>query len=176
MTDGLTGATKYKDILNAIEKFIHDDHLKFGRHYEEILCRESRHIIKNRQATRSEDMTEGFDYAITLDKTNIAVRTRSHDYLKFHDFTIRCENNGWKTELEKIKSGAGDLYLYCWKTEDGKSIKKYWLIDLHILRSSGVLDKQRSVMLNGDGTKFISISSDELFKSNALLASDTFTR
>ena len=161
-----------------IEQQIADDHRRFSRHYEEILHRHSRLIFSLSQSTSEQDMTEGFDYAITFDKVQIAVRNRAYKYFAdYGDFTIRAQSKMKnKTEIHKIKEGCGDVYLYAWKNQHDTNLYCYLLIDLNKLRSSGVLYKNRRLIPNIDGTKFISITLHELHKADCILAYDKFSK
>lgn len=159
--------------VQTITEQITQDHIKFHRFYQEIISRHIRYIFKARQSTPEQDMKEGFDYAITIDKTNIAVRNRKHKYLQYGDLTIRTKARGnGKTEIDKIKEGCGDIYLYTWQTENGKSIDSYLLVDLEKLRISGLLEETNELK-NGDNTKFCSISIQELRDKDCII---TYTK
>jgi hypothetical protein len=99
---------------------------------------------------------------------SIAVRVRRSGYDKrFKDLTIRSYNKGHKTEVDKLRAGHGDYYLYCWTDAAGR-ISSYWIIDLDTVREAGLLEKPTS-RSNHDGTMFLTISRKELVVAGALL-------
>ncbi len=154
-----------------ISESIRLDHFKYKDDYLEILKRHPQYFFSMRQATPSQDMKEGFDYALSIDKTDIPVRNRKHKYLSYGDFTIRSKSYyGFETEIDKIRKGFGDIYLYAWKTEDESSIHTYMLIDLNEFRNSGLSDQIRMPMSNPDKTQFFHYSISELRKSGCLIS------
>ena len=119
-------------------------------------------IVNINIADPEQDMKQATDFVITMTGGSVAVRIRRNGYYRFHDFTIRSSKpNGYKTELQKIKEGYGDFYLYCWTV--GDDIKKWILVNLDRLRKSGILEKDRKEIPNIDGSSsFIAISIEEL--------------
>lgn len=102
---------------------------------------------------------------IMFGKLRIALRVRRGQSSDFNDIIIRSQiPSGNCTELDKIREGFGDYYLYCW-TADGKTITEWILFDL---------DKFREVMdqclvtfdhFNDDGTAFNSYSISSMLDS-----------
>jgi hypothetical protein len=162
--------------MNAIKQQIAEDHRRFSRHYQEILHRHSRLIFSISQSSEEQDMKEGFDYFLSFNKVNIAVRNRGYYYLdKFGDFTIRSRSmNGGKTEIDKIREGCGDIYLYVWQNKKGTNLHTYLLIDLNKFRDSGLADKDKKYVKNTDGTCFFSYTIQELYRADCVLALNKF--
>lgn len=110
-------------------------------------------------ATAQQDIKEATDMVITTSgQKAIAVRIRRSN-VTFRDLTIRAyRTSGATTELEKIKEGAGDYYLYAWEASQSLSIGDWVLVDLHRLRHSGLLDHAWRRIANTDRkTEFIAI-------------------
>ncbi len=109
-------------------------------------------------ATFQQDVKQATDMVMSVTgQKAVAVRLRRAAY-PYRDLTLRAErSSGATTELDKIKQGYGDCYLYGW-THD-LSISEWMLIDLHQLRTSGLLDAPRFLISNLDRrTRFIAIS------------------
>ena len=127
-------------------------------------------IVKIEVAPDTLDQEEATDMVIQLKSGMVACRVR-RDNIKFRDWTIRTRSfYGKKTEIDKLREGYGDWYLYGW-AKDGK-ISRWMLIDLLKVRISGLLDKSRIEIPNTDGgrTKFIAISVPELIEADCLIA------
>lgn len=84
------------------------------------------------------DMKQATDLIIlTAHDLKIACRIRRPGFAERYpnQFTLRCYNGGYKTELEKIISGWGDWFFYGHaKDEQSHLIEPYWLIDLESFR------------------------------------------
>lgn len=138
---------------------------------QKIIIHDVGSFISLKEATIDQDMKEAFDFVITMDAKNIAVRIRTPNYYCFDDVTIR-----YRSEFDKIKSGLGSMYLYAWtKDINGhESIKRYVIFDLNKLRESGFFetinwDKRRKP--NTDGyTSLVWITISELIKHKSLCA------
>jgi len=116
-------------------------------------------IVKISLATPEEDMTMATDAKIVLTGSSIALRVRRDT--GFRDFTIRAYNRGNKTEIEKLREGYCDWYLYMWTVDD--TVKDWILVDMNKMRQSGLLEEQRNVKMNRDNsTGFIAYSIQEL--------------
>jgi hypothetical protein len=132
-------------------------------------------VFDLKKATAEEDSFGGFDFVFEMGSFTVPVRIRRPD-CKFRDFTIRSRSRGGgKTELQKIREGAGDVYFYAW-TEDFLGVEmlsEFMLVDLDAIRKAGLLASQsiatRREISNGDGTKFISISIIEINAASALI-------
>lgn len=142
---------------------------------KDILIHNTHHIIKVEVANDDQDTRQATDMIITVGSGDVAVRIRRDGYKqKYRDWTIRSfRRTGNKTELMKLREGFCRWYLYCW-TENNQIID-WILIDLDIVRRSGLLDKKRYQISNWDGTYFIAISVKEL-KDNNCLVSDRSTK
>jgi hypothetical protein len=100
----------------------------------------------------------------------IAVRVRRPEHRKWTDVTIRCRSvSGAKTELDKLRAGWGDWYVYAWE-DQAHQLSRWCILDLTCVRSQGLLDKPRAIRSNGDGTAFITIPLRELYIAGAMVA------
>jgi hypothetical protein len=159
-----------------IDYLIKKDNDVFKSKYQDIIFNNLNLILKSlnkelEQSNFKQDTEEATDYILSVNKICVAVRNRKYEYKKYKDITIRCiSNKNNKTELDKIKEGYGDVYLYCWQTEEGNNIDSYVLVDLNKLRYSNILSVDREILANrNDNAKFITISIDELDKINCLI-------
>lgn len=119
-------------------------------------------------STSDEDTKESFDLVYNS-RIEISVRIRNNEYLKYCDFTIRSRSKyGNLTEIDKIASGKGSIYLYAWKTKDNLALQTWLLVDINRIRdelvNSGV---QR---YNSDGTGFRAYNVIWLSSRNAIIA------
>lgn len=132
-------------------------------------------IIDIRDATFYEDTKQATDMKIEIKGTDIAVRQRegNYDFVDIYnrtnrnpDVTIRSRANGHKTELDKIRNGYGDYYLYAWT-----KMKDWIFYDINKLRKYNVLDKDNKLQEidNHDGTKFITLPIEKLYDINAII-------
>lgn len=139
---------------------------------EKVLLRNAMHLIKIDVASQQDDMQRATDFVVTMRGGAVAVRIRKDT--KYRDFTIRAKMaSGYKTELDKLRQGFGDFYLYLW-TEHG-ALVEYWLMDLHRLRASGMLDGERNIKWNVDrGSAFIALSLAELQNAGAIMNREVF--
>ena len=121
-------------------------------------------------------MTEGFDYFLSFEKVNVAVRNRAYLYLeKYGDFTVRSRSlNGGKTEINKIREGCGDIYLYTWQNQQGNNLHTYLLLDLNRFRESELAFKEKKHINNTDGTCFFSYTMQELYRADCILSLNKF--
>jgi len=124
-------------------------------------------IIRIRDATPKEDMTQSTDLVIEIDIGTVAARVRTKEYTfsKFPDVTIRSYNKGYKTEINKIKEGWASWYIYAWS-----EFNNWIFYDIDKVRDSGLLNKDFKERSNYDGTKFISIPVRDLHLIKAVLA------
>lgn len=144
---------------------------------KEIIHKHSKIFMDINKSTPVKDIHYATDYTIKTSNRDIAVRVRDPEKKgrRFRDLTIRTKTK-WnrKTEIDKIKEGYGDIYLYCWKDKNYK-IKDYMIIDIHKLRSSKLLEKKRKPIPNvdsagnKDGTEFVPISIGELNEFDCIL-------
>lgn len=127
------------------------------------------HIIKIDVSDPEDDMGKATDMVIKVTGGDVAVRLRTGERPE-RDLTIRSYNKGYKTELEKLRDGFGDWYFYAWFGPDNH-ISEWLLADINQMRISEILDVPRFEIPNGDGTKFISITIDELQATACLITS-----
>lgn len=159
-----------------IDYLIKKDNDVFKSKYQDIIFDNLNLILKSlnkelEQSNFKQDTEEATDYTLSINQIRFSVRNRKYKYKKYKDITIRCiSNKNNKTEIDKIKEGCCDVYLYCWQTEEGNDIDSYVLVDLNKLRRSNILSVRRKTHPNtNDNTKFINISIDELDESNCLI-------
>jgi len=127
-------------------------------------------FLEFRKANYEQDTKQATDMVIDIQGTTVAVRVRRPN-CKFRDLTLRAKTgyNG-KTEIDKIREGFGDWYLYAWEDSPGV-INEWMLIDLDKLRKSELLKLER-FQSNGDGTGFYWYKQSELNQCGCLLRSD----
>jgi hypothetical protein len=116
------------------------------------------------------DAKQATDMVITASgELAIAVRLRRPNY-RYRDLTLRAtRSTGIATELEKIRQGYGDYYLYGW-TGDSYSIQEWMFVDLSTLRTSGLLDVPWRVISNADRrTGFIAIPAKRLLEAGCIV-------
>lgn len=136
--------------------------------FKEILKRNSMHFLSLEVSNSEKDTQEATDMIIKIEGGDVALRVRNSN-LKYRDFTIRSRSKyGGKTELDKLKEGFGDWYLYGWGA--GGNVNEYVLIDLDKVRSFKLLDIDRNNISNGDGTTFINIEIGELQMIGCIVA------
>lgn len=133
-----------------------------------ILMRLLPHLVELSTAPIEMDIKCATDFVVRLKGGNIAVRLRRPD-CQFRDLTIRAlRDSGNKTELEKIKEGHGFRYFYGW-IDKNNIIAEWMLIDLDKVRDMGLLDIERPLIPNFDGTYFVGIPLADLDEADCLL-------
>lgn len=142
---------------------------KYYSQIARILKMNASKIVKVAIADEQADTKEATDFVVTLKGGSIAVRIRKDVGSKYHDLTIRSKRrSGAETELQKIKKGYVDFYLYIWTNNE--SITDWWLVDVNCLHSSGLLDTPRREIWNRDGgSAFIAFVASELENAGALI-------
>lgn len=140
----------------------------------EILRRHAADVVKFSIATNEQDTKQATDFVVETTIGRIAVRVRQYKSTstKYRDLTIRTRAKyGSKTEIDKLREGWGDLYLYCWQGTDDK-IAEYMLVDISAMRKAGMLDASYfaglSEIPNGDGTWFTPIPFDALYDAGCV--------
>lgn len=137
--------------------------------FKDILRRNSMNFLSLEVSDEYKDTQEATDMLIKIEGGDVALRVRNPS-CKFRDFTIRSRSKyGGKTEIDKLKEGFGDWYLYGWGDGNG-NILEWILIDLNKLRQFRLLDKERQENWNHDGTKFIGIPIGELQMTGCLIS------
>lgn len=106
---------------------------------EEILRQCASEMLNVNQATIEQDLKKATDLIVTTQGA-VAVRVRRPNVRhRYRELTIRAfRTSGTKTELEKIKEGYADFYLYCW-TDTNDRIADWILVDLNHLRATDLL-------------------------------------
>lgn len=129
-------------------------------------------IFKFEVASFEADVKRATDMLISVTgEKAIAVRVRSEGYWQ-RDLTLRAHrSSGVMTELEKIKAGNGDFYLYAWAK--GSQLPEWMFIDLAMLRKSGLLNRQWKMIPNRDRVSgFIAIHYMMLRDAGCLVSFD----
>lgn len=142
--------------------------------FKEILKQNSMHFLSLEVSDDEKDMTEATDMVIKIEGGDVALRVRN-SAIKFRDLTIRSQTrSGNKTELQKLKEGFGDWYLYGWGSNS--NIDEYILVDLDRVRKFKLLEKERRQIANGDGTYFVNIGLGELDTCGCIVAKNISER
>jgi len=129
-------------------------------------------IFEIKKSSPEDDMQKGFDFVFTMGNFTVPVRIRKPT-CRFRDFTVRSMSRlGGKTEIHKLKEGAGDVYFYAWckHIENKEVIDEWWLVNVHNLRNSGLLETERKEIPNYDGTMFIAFKYEELKAYDCIIA------
>ena len=147
--------------------------LEYMDDVKQILKNQSMKIVNVEIASPEEDMKECTDMKIRITAGDVSVRLRREN-CKYRDLTIRAYNRGYPTEIDKLRKGYGDWYLYGWLSN--KSITEWMLVDINILRDNECFNKTRHIKMNEDNTGFISISISEIKYHNAIVASEGLDR
>lgn len=133
-----------------------------------------RHLVVLEVAPAEEDNKRATDFTVKMVGGAVAVRLRRPKYAH-RDLTIRARrDSGAKTELTKIREGHASRYFYGWLDASG-IIAEWILVDLDRTRATGILEKPRAFIPNGDGTYFIAIPWQELADAGCLIASKILT-
>lgn len=145
---------------------------KFYPLVKSILIQNAMKLVDIKIADDNADMKHATDFVVSVKGGTVAVRIRRNVANAYRDITIRSKRqNGVETELQKIKKGFADYYLYIWTNNN--CVLDWWLIDVNQMRSSGILDMPRKEIWNKDGSSaFIAIPREEL--GSALMA--TYSR
>lgn len=112
------------------------------------------------------DKNHATDFVVTTRWGCTAARVR-REHIPWRDFTVRSYVNGGWTELDKLKRGDVDLYIYAWHTAGGGY--DYMVLDMARVVRSGILSMKWPTKMNTDGTKFICISTDSLILHDCVL-------
>ena len=133
-----------------------------------ILARNAMKIITIDIADAYEDMKHATDFTVTVKGGMVAARVRKPT--PFRDLTIRSKRpSGHETELQKIKNGFADFYVYAWTNYDGRIIE-WWLVDIGKMRTAGLFEKPRQETRNKDNSSdFVAFQKSELLEIGALI-------
>lgn len=127
------------------------------------------HLVRIDVASLEKDNKQATDFEVRIKGGDIAVRLRRPS-VKFRDLTIRTHrDSGAKTELAKIKEGYAFCYFYG-GLDTTDTISEWIFVDLDKVRETGLLEKERHIQHNHDGTHFIGIPIRELYNAGCLIA------
>ncbi len=133
--------------------------LRYLDDIKNILKEQLINFVKIEIANPKEDMEQATDLKIEVTGGNVGVRIRRDT--SFRDFTIRAYKNGNRTEIDKLREGYCNWYLYCWTRND--KITDWILLDINKMREKGLLDTTRNIKMNTDGkTGFYIYALEEL--------------
>lgn len=136
---------------------------------KQILKSQAAHIVKVEVASPEADMKRATDLEIHITGGCVAVRIRRD--IPYRDLTIRAKNGNSKTEIHKLREGYADWYLYAWTTNN--KVSEWVLVDLSVMRTKGLFDESRPVIMNKDGyTGFIIYTLKELNNCGAIVATN----
>lgn len=148
-----------------------DFQTKYLKQVEGIVYKHITTLASVRLGTDDEDMKQATDMVLEIHGGTIAVRVRDARY-KYRDLTIRSSvPTGNQTEIDKIRAGFADWYIYGWA--DQQQISEYILVNLAQVRYAKLLETPRRQIRNRDGTTFIAITINELNECGALVAHKT---
>ena len=160
--------------MNNTEKLIKEINDKYLPVINYVLKKNAMYFINIEVANEEDDCQRATDFKIKIKGGDVACRIRfdnaiySRNKRIYRDLTIRSHTkHNKKTELDKLKEGYAKWYLYIWHKLDKKF--DWMVIDIDILRKSGLLDVERKEIDNHDGTKFIAISKEELKENNCIV-------
>lgn len=130
---------------------------------KQILSNNANMLLEIRYGTMNEDTKQATDLRVLIAQGGtIAVRTRTPDCL-YRDLTIRAKSRyNSETEIHKLRQGWGKWYFYGWTNQDD-IIEEWIVVDLDLMRFSGILKEDRRLIPNGDDTGFFSYSLSEIF-------------
>ena len=143
---------------------------EFYEYVRQILALNSMHLITVDIADEQKDMNQATDFIVNIKGGTVAVRTRRNIGNQYRDLTIRSKRpSGHETELQKIKNGFADYYLYIWTSEN--KIVDWWLVDVNKMRESNLLERERIEIWNKDrSSAFIAITFGELGNAHAIIS------
>jgi hypothetical protein len=141
---------------------------KFYPSIKKILMDNASKLLKIEVANPEQDMKQATDFMVNVKGGRVAVRIRRNVANSYRDLTIRSKRpNGSETELQKIKSGFADFYLYLWTMND--EIIDWWLVDIGKMRTAGLFEKPKMERWNRDrSSAFIWFTKSEVESAGAL--------
>lgn len=153
--------------------------------FKRLLLKNAMNFIDIEVANDELDMTESTDMVVNVKGGQVALRVREPN-IDYRDLTIRSKSfYGQRTEIDKLKEGLCDYYLYAWGDGAG-GINEYIFVDLDKVRKYKLLDislygYERQNTTNTDNrTGFINIELWELQFIDAFLdkqlTDDTYKR
>jgi hypothetical protein len=136
----------------------------------EILRRHAADVVQFEIATDEQDTKQATDFVVKTTIGRIAVRVRRN--IKYRDLTIRTRAMyGGRTEIDKLRDGWGDMFLYCWQ-DSNNDLSEYMLVDIHKMRQVGMLEESYMMHLpeisNNDGTWFCPFPFDSLYGAGCI--------
>lgn len=141
---------------------------KYLDSFKEILKRNSMHFLSLEVSDEQKDTQEATDMIIKIEGGDVALRVRDASK-PYRDLTIRSKSKyGGRTEIDKIRDGFGDWYLYGWG--NGGYVKEYILVDLDKVREFGLLEGRREIPNYDGATRFINIEIGELQMCGCIIA------
>lgn len=150
----------FRENFRISEKYIED--------FKKILMVSSDLFVDINKSCKHDDLYKATDMVIEVPRSNIALRVRDYDS-KYRDFTVRYRTKyGNKTEIDKLREGYCDWYVYGWA--DKTSIVEWIIIDLDRVREFGILDKKWKTRTNEDDVEFMIIPLGELEMTGCIVS------
>lgn len=140
---------------------------KYIEPIEKIILDNAKYFLHLKVADPEDDIKHSTDLIGEMN-VKFALRVRE---TTFRDLTIRSKARyGGRTEIDKIREGDAecDYYFYFWGDSKGK-ISDWILVDMKKFKASGLSDKEKVHIPNGDGTAFYPYSIEELREHNCLV-------
>jgi hypothetical protein len=130
-----------------------------------ILQANAMHIVNVEVATPEEDMKHSTDLKVRITSGDVAVRIRRGN-CSYRDITIRAFIYGHKTEIDKLREGYGDWYLYAWENPQCTAIQDWVLLDINAAQP--LFSETKYLLKNNDKTGFFTYHIKEFERMNAV--------
>lgn len=138
-----------------------------------VLRANAMHLIDIQRASDEDDRKHATDMIIRVAGGDVAVRIRRSAAARYSDLTIRSwRQSGAKTELAKIREGFARWYLYGWDDTASGYLNRWMLLDVDVLRGSGLLDSAPQTVNHDGQTAFRTIAAGSLQLCGCIIASN----
>lgn len=141
----------------------------------ELLHKYAMYIMVVEESNEEQDTKQATDFILRVKGGTVASRIRRFDPRLYRDLTIRVQSqHGGRTEIDKLRDGWGDYYIYAWEDRDG-NVCDSALIDINAMRDQGLFDKdqkwlERRIPNRSDHTWFCVMTIDELDDRGCVIA------
>ena len=114
---------------------------------------DSRYLLF-KPSSEYEDSSLSYD-AIFNSNFTLSIRIRRNYALRYKDITIRSKSkNGYKTEIDKIMEGMGQLYFYAYMNESETRLVKIRVVDIDVIRKMTLNNQFEQRKNKNDPTHF----------------------
>jgi hypothetical protein len=130
------------------------------------------HIVEIVPSDPVRDMEQAVDYEVRVAAGDISCRIRRAERCSYRDLTMTTRRkSGAIPEADKILEGSVRWYLYAWA--NGREFVEWMFVDLDVVREKKLIERARArgSRRSPDGSRFISISHEELASAGAIVAS-----